>query len=180
MLILSHFLRPKSWGWWKSFGPCLPLSKFACLRGLVILGGIGWHLACLSHESRTACLCTSWALARVGRLRRKGGKGSGEGLCDAETQGEIYRGSLVPVGFFSKESCLGGLQRRPLETGHSHCLADIDNLIFFLVSLCLCASQLCWSLDGMKTKWVLHVVPWNDGEAVGSSRSLYPSGGDSV
>ena len=130
--MIKGFLRPKSWGWWKSFGPCLPLSKFACFRGLVILGGIGWHLACLS---RTGCLCSSWALAGVGRLGRKDGRGSGEGLCDAETQGEIYRGSLVPVGFFNKESCLGGLQRRPLETGPSHCLADTDNLWFSFLFL---------------------------------------------
>ena len=99
--MIKGLLRPKSWGWWKSSGPCLPLSRYACFRGLVLLGVIGWHLACLSQESRAGCLCTCWALAGIGRLGRKGGRGSGEGLrhCDAETQGEIL-GILGACWFF--------------------------------------------------------------------------------
>ena len=43
--IIKALLRPKSPSRWKSFGLYHPLPKVACFTSLVILRGIGWHLA---------------------------------------------------------------------------------------------------------------------------------------
>ena len=78
---------------------------------------------------------------------------------------------MLAVGFFSRESCWGGLQSMSLGT----------TTVFPTVWLKLVASslflaimaQLCWFLDGVNSKWFTHAVPSKAEEAGSSPHSPF-------